>query len=200
MNVKVKDQGGYTLPMALIILSLLFTIAGIAVAGLAQQSKETRYFKDYQIFLLDCKTAMAECEATAMADPEGLFFPQRGNLQNASYACYVEKTESTGYTLLLEVKGGAYAQTYEGQVVLEKPMPAERTGYFQSGVYLSGSPEEQPPFLEEPLEEEPQESDLPQEPEPDPQEPEPPEGDIPPEETPPEEPQIKVLKVLWSIK
>lgn len=198
MNAKGKDQGGYTLPMALIILSLLFTIAGIAVASLAQQSKETRYFKDYQIFLLDCKTAMAECEAIAMADPQGLFFPHRGNLQNASYACYVEKTESTGYTLLLEVKGGAYAQTYEGQVVLEMPMPAERSGCFQSVVYLSAPPEEQPPLLEEPLEEEPQESDLPEDP--DPQEPEPPEEEIPPEEIPPEEPKIKVLKVLWSIK
>lgn len=200
MNVKRKDQEGYTLPMALIILSLLFTIAGIAVASLAQQSKETRYFKDYQLFLLDCKTAMAECEATAMSDPDGVLFPQRGALQHADYACYVEKIEDSGYTLLLEIKGGAYAQTYEGKIVLETPLPEERIGYVENMVVLSAPTEQHPPLVEEPGEDVSEASESPVEPDPNPEEPEPPVEDTPAEEIVPVVPIKKVAKVLWSIK
>ncbi len=192
MNVKESDRGGYTLPLALIILSLLFTIAGIAVAGLAQQSEETRYFKSYQLFLLDCKTAMAECEATAMSDPEGVIFPQKGLLQNAGYTCYVSKIENTGYTILLEVKGTAYAQTYEGKVVLDITSSEEKTVNRTKRVVLSAPPGQQPsekpqnieptdeenPPLEKPSEETPEEPDL----------------------TEIEQPIKKVSEVLWSIK
>jgi type II secretory pathway pseudopilin PulG len=119
MRSRLSNEGGFVLPMVLIVMALVLGIGSIMLLQMRGALDTNRQYRDFQACDLAAKNAMEECQAALAADPG--YTGTSGYVQDngASYRITVTVSGENKRAVVIDSTFGRYEKHYSGEAWLD---------------------------------------------------------------------------------
>lgn len=114
------NNKGYTLPVVLVILALLFSVSAALLTQVRSQFTQNKACRDYEIALLIAQNAFAEAEAALNDNPDYKGTERlEKELNSGNYQIEVKRVSEKERYITVKGQKGKYQKSFEGKAEMD---------------------------------------------------------------------------------